>query len=107
MISDFYNIAFSVYSVAQPQDDGGAIVLTESLKLSDVPGKLDLLSGSEVIYNEKKELEANYRLFCDEISVVETDVIEIGSNTYDIYVVDDTTLRGDNPHLEITLLLRR
>jgi len=104
MISDFYDITFDIYEDSSTLDGGGAVVKANSVKSSGNTGKLDQLSGSKVLYNERKEIVANFRLFCNDIAIEDKDKVKIGSDFYQVSSIDKTTLRGSNPHLEIYLL---
>ena len=103
-IQNSYDNTFDVLSGVYTNDDG-------ALKLNDSPtevftdqaGKLDLLNGTEVVTNERKETLANYRLFCDELAILNEYYILVNSKLMSIYSIDDTTLRGRNPHLELLL----
>lgn len=103
MIQDLYDTTFTINEVTQTNSNG---VVTNSItaRSSGNKGKLDLLTGSKIQYNEKKEVVANYVLFCDELTVLKTDQIVIDSIIYDVSMIDNSTLRGNNPHLEIYLL---
>lgn len=113
-IQNFYDTTFDVIRPAQNKDSGGAIIPDETTTaLSDQLGKLDLLTGSKIVRDERGALLANFLLICDNISIIFTDQIKITSGLSTLYndkifvinSIDDTTLRGRNPHLEIYLRL--
>ena len=82
---------------------GGAVINTYASRSTGNLGKLDMLTGSRIIYNEKKEVVADYVLFCNDLTIYETDRVLIGTQYYTVKMIDRTTLRGSNPHLEISL----
>ncbi len=110
-IAAIADTTFSVIRNANTQDGGGALIPQETIYSAGNLGKLDALTGNKVITDGKGTLLANYILFCDSLSVVPSDRIKITASigtlitnkTLDIYMIDDTTLRGRNPHLEIYL----
>lgn len=104
-IQKLYKIIFDVISDVEIQDSGGALRQNDSptVDISEQPGKLDFLSGTEVVVNDRNETVANYRLFCDEIEVSESQFVRVGSKIMSIYSIDDTLLVGRNPHMEILL----
>lgn len=103
MIQNLYDTTFTINKVTQANSNG---LVTNSItaRSSGNLGKLDLLTGSKILYDEKKEVIANYILFCDELTIEKTDQVLINSIIYDVSMIDDSTLRGNNPHLEIYLL---
>lgn len=103
MIQNLYDTTFTLNKVTQANSNG---LVTNSItaRSSGNLGKLDLLTGSKILYNEKKEVIANYILFCDELTIEKTDQVLVNSIIYDVSMIDDSTLRGNNPHLEIYLL---
>lgn len=103
MIQNLYDTTFTINKVTQANSNG---LVTNSItaRSSGNLGKLDLLTGSKILYNEKKEVIANYILFCDELTIEKTDQVLVNSIIYDVSMIDDSTLRGNNPHLEIYLL---
>lgn len=103
MIQDLYDTTFTINKVTQTNSNG-VVTNTITVRSSGNIGKLDLLSGSKILYNEKKEVIANYVLFCDDLTIEKTDQILVNSIVYDVSMIDDSTLRGSNPHLEIYLL---
>lgn len=104
MIQNFFDKSFSVYSVQNSYDSGGALVKDTVLKSANNKCKLDMLTGNKIVYNEKKELVADFLLFCLNLDVSVNDIINIDNENYEVKVIDTTTLRGKEPHLEIYLL---
>jgi len=103
-IEQSYDNTFSVGTLTNTTDSGGAIIPGSTSKSTGNKGKLDMLSGDKVLLNEKKDVIANYMLFCNEISIDEKDIVISDSVTYDVTRVDKTLLRGQNPHYEVYLL---
>ena len=114
-ITKYYDTTFSTIRDANTTDAGGALILGTTVSLSGQLGKLDLLSGSKILRNEKNEVLANYILFCAEIAILESDRVKITASVnsnlvnreMEIHSIDYTTLRGSNAHLEIYLLDRK
>lgn len=112
-LSSLYDTTFSVISEATTQDAGGAIIPGEVVASSGNLGKLDILSGNKVIQNEVGAVLANCLLICNEMTITKNNRIKItayiNSNlinkVLEIYNIDYSTLRGNNPHLEIYLNL--
>ena len=115
MLKDLYIIqgtTFTVYRDTSATDSKGGRDLTPVANLEDKKGWLDPLSGSERIVNDREELEADYRLSCDVLDIVETDravVTSTGSGLtaveFDIIFVETFDF-GTNPHLEIYIKRR-
>ena len=104
-LSDYYDITFDVIRPTIGQDSGGAITDSDSTHSSGNPGHIEPLSGNEQIINQKKMLQANFRLYCDsEVDILETDRISSNSKTYDIVFVRRYTL-GNHHHIEVDLSL--
>ena len=110
MLLDLYikqGTTFTTYRDTYADDSKGGSPATEVENLSDKLGWLEPLSGSERIINDKKELEADYRLSCDVLDIIETDRVVITSTglsltsvEFDIIFVQPYNF-GGNPHLEI------
>ena len=113
MLSDLYikqGTTFNTFRGTESDDNKGGsqyIYNVEIPNLSSKGGWLEALRGSERIVNGKKELEADYRLSCDVLDILETDVIFITSTgmsltavEFDIVFVQPYDF-GNNPHLEI------
>lgn len=106
MISDFYLDEFSVIRIANTKDSGGAIIETRTPDSTN-SGYLEQLSMNKQIVNEKHEIQANYRLYCDtSVDILTTDEILIDGEYYDIYSIGKLRL-GSNTHKEVLLLLEK
>ncbi len=104
MISDFYLDEFSVIRILNTKDSGGAVIETRQ-PISTNSGYLEQLSMTKRIINEKNEIEANYRLYCDvSVEIITADEILIDGKYYDIHSIDKLRL-GSNTHKEVLLLL--
>ena len=66
-------------------------------------GKLDMLTGNKQLVNERMEVIANYLLICGNITISPSHIVVIAGGDYDVIRVDNTLLRGRNPHLEVYL----
>ena len=112
VIQASYDTTFSTIRNVGTKDAGGALTPETTFNLTGKKGKLDLLTGSEQIVNEKRQSVETYRLFCDELDIVNTDFIKItaapGSALINVVMkieeVDESTLRGQNPHMEIKII---
>ena len=98
-----YIDSFDVHSVAISKS-GGAIKRTWSELAAGQLGKFTFLSGSRQIINEKQELIANYILNTAYASMVKGYKVIFGSKAMYVTAIDETTLKGSNPHYEIYLL---
>jgi len=111
MISANYIHDFTVQVQLNTTDAGGSIEKTYSaLAGSPFKGFIEPLSGSEILRNEKNEVDADYRLFCDpNISIAENDRIVWDGNTFEIFSVEilSSVKRAENHHQEIYLNLRK
>ena len=111
MISDFYTKTGYVYPITETDDGSGAIEDVLGSPGDAFDCKLDLLSMSEIVRDEKGTILADYRLFCPTgtvaVGTANREQIKIDSNYYDIYFIDDTLTLGNNPHLEVLLNLRK
>ena len=101
------NSTMSVNSVTATKDIYGGTVLSTSSKLSGVPCRIRLLSGTEVLQYEKINIVATHRIYCtvDSLTtaVTNNDTITINTKTYTVqYVnlVDEQTV-GIPVHYEI------
>jgi len=103
-IQTLYNITFDVENNAPLEDAGGALIPNTTPVSAGNKGKIDMLSGNKILLNERKDVIATYILFCDNITITDADIIISNSETYDVIRVDDTTLQGSNPHLEVYLM---
>jgi len=104
MLSDLYIDSFIAYRNAEAADGYGGTTLTPSANVT-ATGRLEPLGGSELILNDRKEVQADYRLYCAVADITEKDYIVISSVTYDIYFVETLNF-GNNPHLEVYLRKR-
>ncbi len=94
--------AFTVYSVTQGRDTGGAVTRTESAVLTS-KGFVEPLTGDESIKNSKPKSIAKYRLFClRDCGINITQRIGIDGKNFEVLHVADFN-HGKNPHLEVYL----
>ena len=102
MIDKHYNIGFNIYRVSSSIDANNFEIETQSLNLSNM-GYIEPLSGNERYMSDKKEAYTTHRLFCKILDVVESDEIHVGSDTYDIDLIQNFR----ENHLELILILRK
>lgn len=105
MISSLYNMDFITYRNTEVADGFGGTTLTGVAKIS-ARGRFEPLSGDEYIYNEKKELIADFRVYTSIVDILEKDYMIISGVTYDITLVQKYNF-GLNPHVEVYLRQRR
>ena len=103
MIENFFNTQCILKKPSTSVDAGGAVqeIFAED---STFYGYLEALNSNEILRNEKYEVLANYRLYCPvDISIVETDRVEISGNEYKVFSIIPHHL-SQNTHLEVYLL---
>jgi SPP1 family predicted phage head-tail adaptor len=105
MIEDLYNVDFITYRNTEVSDGSGGTIRTGVAKIN-ARGRFEPISGDEYIYNEKKELVADFRVYVKLADIVEKDYMIISGVTYDITLVQSYGF-GFNPHLEVYLRQRR
>jgi hypothetical protein len=102
MIEKYYNNFFEVYRVSSSINENN-FEIENRIVNSSAFGYLEPLSGTEKYISEKKQAYTTHRLFCPIIDIIEKDEIHIGSNIYDIDLIQNQ----HNNHNEIILLLRK
>lgn len=102
MINDYYTTTFSIYRVSSSVDVNNFLIETMSL-FSTSKGFFEPLSGNERYLSDRKQLHTTHRLFSPVINATEKDEIHMGSNTYDIDLIQNF----QNNHLEYILIERK
>ena len=98
----YFTTDFQIYRPSGSIDANNFEIETDVLYLSN-KGFFEPLTGAEIYTNDKYEARTTHRLFTYILDIVEKDVITIGSNTYNIDLVQNFL----NDHLEIILILRK
>jgi SPP1 family predicted phage head-tail adaptor len=100
-----YNIVFSVQESTATADGLGGQTETWSAVsgLGEVNGRRRLLSGNEIIANEKRGYNSTHRFYCDYTSsITEGQRIVYGGEYYSIKFVDNP--HNENEFLQIDVL---
>lgn len=98
-IRNHFNTEFSIYRISSSIDVNNFEYETEVLYTKD-KGYIEPLSGNERYISDKWQALTTYRLFCPVIDITESDEIEIGSEKYNIDLIQNMR----NNHLEIYLI---
>ena len=100
-IQDLYNCTFNLYSYEETgRNDLGGIEKTAVFKSSQ-RGYYTYLRGGEQYKFGKNNVIAKYRLFCDELNIKSTDIVQIQNLWFNIKSIDPCSNFAH--HYEITL----
>lgn len=100
MISDHYEVGFSVSRPTITQDAGGAAIETFSTT-STFRAHIEPLSGGQRLVNGKQELYSTHRIFCaTSVDVVADDRIIFSGKAYKVTYINTFSI-GTNPHKEV------
>jgi len=103
-IADFYNAAMTVKHVAASRDAAGGVTETTTTRYRDVLCRIRQLSQDERGGLGRELVPSTHRVYCDPATpITTTDLLVIGSDTYNVYRVNDP--HGLGHHLEIDVAL--
>lgn len=88
MIRNFYNKTAIIYRPTETLVNNEVIPAFNPIYRIDC--SLQAKSGNERTNQRKMEVEAFYTMYCDVVSLFETDIIEIDGIRYEITFVDNT-----------------
>jgi SPP1 family predicted phage head-tail adaptor len=98
-----YNIVFSVENYSSTADGLGGQTNPVWTLVCEVNGRRRLLSGNEIIANEKRGYNSTHRFYCDYTSsITEGQRIVYGGEYYSIKFVDNP--HNENEFLQIDVL---
>jgi hypothetical protein len=107
MIGRNYNDDFTVLSLSNTKDSGGAIT-PDYIEIPEQKGYLTPFSGNEISINEKVTSRVTHLLFCDNtVSIKEADKLLFTSSGKELEVLYILNFdKGRNPHKEVFLLAK-